>query len=245
MSPQPHDGPAEKGHSCSTLRAVDDPARVENLRHVLSSFNHRCRNSLNGIKMSLYLCKREVDGPIPRDWLELERAYQELEVLFDRLQMLYRPLSLISVRSPVGRLIDERLPSWRSLFSLRGRTLELAPPADDPAGDFDPMQLGLGLDAFVAWRADSGPADGKTVVSWKIANGFFEVCWDESRCTNGSRVNEHENGQAEGSGSNGRIESLACPLLKRIVAAHGGFVETTNDPTFAVKLWWPQFQFSE
>ena len=89
--------------------------------------------------MSLYLFKREVDGPMPGDWLELERAYQELEVLFDRLQMIYRPLSLTLVRSPLGRLFDERLPSWRSWFKLRGRTLDLGPPEVDLPGDFDPM----------------------------------------------------------------------------------------------------------
>ena len=123
---------------------------------MLSSFNHRCRNSLNGIKMSLYLFKREVGGPMPGSLGELERSYQQLEVLFDRLQVIYRPLSLTLVRSPLGRFFDERLPSWRSCFSRRGRTLDLARPADDLPGDFDPMYLGLGLDAFVAWRAESG-----------------------------------------------------------------------------------------
>ena len=49
----------------SILRLVDDPERVECLRKMLSSFNHQCRNSLNGIKMSLYLFKREAGGPMP------------------------------------------------------------------------------------------------------------------------------------------------------------------------------------
>ena len=88
---------------------------------MLSSFNHHCRNSLNGIKMSLYLFKREAGGPMPGSWLELERIVSSSSsVLFDRLQVIYRPLTLTLVRSPLGRLVDERLPSWRSWFQPSG-----------------------------------------------------------------------------------------------------------------------------
>jgi signal transduction histidine kinase len=173
MSPQPHAQPAEEGLSCSTFPAVDDPERIGHVREMLSSFNHRCRNSLNGIKMSLYLFKRERAGPIPGCLGELERSYQQLEVLFDRLQVIYRPLTLTLVRSPLGRFFDERLPFWRSSFSLRGLTLDLDRPADDLPGDFDPMYLGLGLDAFVAWRAEAGQPNGKPVLSWRIVDGSF------------------------------------------------------------------------
>ena len=65
MSPQPQEGLAEDELSCSILRLVDDPERIETLRQMLRSFNHQCRNSLNGIKMSLYLFKREAGGPMP------------------------------------------------------------------------------------------------------------------------------------------------------------------------------------
>jgi hypothetical protein len=242
MSPQPHDGPAEEGHSTSTLRAVEDPKRVESLRQVLSSFNHRCRNSLNGIKMSLYLIKREVAGPMPGHWSELERTYQELEVFFDRLQVIYRPLSLTLVHSPFGLLIHEHLPLWRSSFSARGRTLEVAPPADDLAGDFDPMYLGLALDAFVAWRAESGRTNSKTVLSWKTADGFFDVRWEEGTPGNTFPEDGCEEGQLEGSSPNGPVDSLAQPLLKRIVAAHGGLLKTTDDSNMVITLRWPQFQ---
>ncbi len=37
------------------------------------------------------------------------------------------------------------------------------------------MYLGLGLDAFVAWRAEAGHADWQARLSWRIADGFFEV----------------------------------------------------------------------
>ena len=61
MSPQPHDGPAEEGlSSFDSLRRSRIRRGSTTSGEMLSSFNHRCRNSLNGIKMSLYLFKREV-----------------------------------------------------------------------------------------------------------------------------------------------------------------------------------------
>ena len=175
MSPQPHDGPAEEGPACSTLSPVENSDDAGNLGEMLSSFNHRCRNSLNGIKMSLYLFKRELGGPMPGSLGELERSYHQLEVFFDWLQMVYRPLSLTVVRSPLGRFFDERLPSWRSRFSARGRSLDLAPPADDLPGDFDPMFLGLGLDAIITWRAETSDANVRAVLSWRIGQRHFRA----------------------------------------------------------------------
>jgi hypothetical protein len=245
MSSQPYSRPTEQGLSCSTLSTVENPKRMGELREMLSSFNHRCRNSLNGIKMSLYLLKREEGGPISGSLGELERSYQQLELLFDRLQVIYRPLTLTPVRSPLGRFFDERLPCWRSCFSVRGRTLDLARPAEDLPGDFDPMYLGLGLDAFVAWRAEAGQPNGKPILSWRIVDGSFEFRWEEWRPANGPRAHERSKGQSQSSGSDEQIDSLAHPLLKRIVAAHGGSVETKCDPAFVTTIRWPRFQLCQ
>ena len=186
----------------SILRLVDDPERVESLRKMLSSFNHQCRNSLNGIKMSIYLFKREAGGPMPQRWLELERTYQELERLFDRLQVIYRPLSLTLVRSPFGQLVSERLPTWRSWFDLRGRALDVAPPGDDGPSDFDPMYLGLALDAFVAWRAEAGYANFQTSLSWKIED-------DTARShVRGSPAGGSLPGRRNGSARRSRLETI-------------------------------------
>jgi hypothetical protein len=242
MSSQPHSRPTEQGLSCSTLSTVENPTRMGELREMLSSFNHRCRNSLNGIKMSLYLLKREEGGPISGSLGELERSYQQLELLFDRLQVIYRPLTLTPVRSPLGRFFDERLPCWRSCFSVRGRTLDLARPAEDLPGDFDPMYLGLGLDAFVAWRAESGGANGSAQLSWRVADGFLELRWEERRPAFGSHANDRDNRQSKASGPDEGIDSLAHPLLRRIVAAHGGLVDTTCEPAFVTTVRWPRFQ---
>lgn len=242
MSPQPHQGLAEDELSSSILRLVDDPERVECLRKMLSSFNHQCRNSLNGIKMSLYLFKREAGGPMPKCWLELERTYQELERLFDRLQVIYRPLSLTLVRSPFGQLVSERRPSWASCFDARGRTFDIAPPGDDGPIDFDPMYLGLALDAFIAWRGDAGHANFETRLSWKIEDGSLEVTWTEAPSARVCLAAESHRGGVNGSRPLGQIDSLALPLLARIVSAHRGLLETSSEPEFTMRLQFPRFQ---
>ena len=245
MSPQPQEGPADGGLSSSVLPLVDDPERIDRLRLLLSGFNHRCRNSLNGIKMSLYLSKREWNGPTPPCWVELERTYQEIERLFDRLQVIYRPLSVTMVRSPLGQLVAERLPLWRSLFTPNGRALEVDPPGQEVSGDFDPMHLGLGLDAFVAWRADPSSAMGNPRLSWRIDAGFFEIAWREGPSQGPGISRERETRLTEETSPPSGVDCLALPLLARIVSAHGGYQETTRDPAFGLKLRWPRFHDGE
>jgi hypothetical protein len=245
MSPQPQQGAAEEGLSTSILRLIDHPERIEHLRQMLSSFNHRCRNSLNGIKMSLYLCKQDANGSRPDCWLELERTYQQLERLLERLQVIYRPLSLAPVRSPLGRLFDERLPSWRAWFNVRGRTIQVDAPVEDAPGDFDPMYLGLGFDAFVAWRAEAACADSQARLRWRILDGSFELTWEEALLENSATLSDDEIGPNQPSRPKGRVDCLALPLLARIVSAHGGCVETVSDPALVMRLGWPQFQAGE
>ena len=122
---------------------------------------------------------------------ELERSYQQLEVLFDRLQMIYRPLNLDPGSFPAGPVFRRatcRPGAHVSAFG-DGRSTWPGPP-DDLPGDFDPMYLGLGLDAFVAWRAESGQLNGNPILSWRIVDGSFEFRWHERRPANGSRAGE-------------------------------------------------------
>ncbi len=143
---------------------------------------------------------------------------------------------------PAGALVAERLPAWHSWFSLMGRTLEADPPDHEACGDFDPMYLGMGLDAFVAWRAQAGAPDAQPRVSWRIANERFELSWVESCPTPGVPGAEPEAGSAARPRSSACVASLALVQLARIVAAHGGRLDTTVEPDFGVQLAWPQFQ---
>jgi hypothetical protein len=245
LNPQPQDEPAEEELSLSILRLVDDPQRIESLQQMLSGFNHRCRNSLNGIKMSLYLFKRQLDGPMPRHWAELERTYQGLERLLDRLQVIYRPLSLTLVRAPLGQLINERWSTWSSWFNVRGRTLQVESRGDDLPGDFDPMYLGLGLDAFVGWRAEAAPAGSTASMAWSAADGLLELSWQEGQPT---KCASAKNGQPNGpkvARPDRAVDSLALPLLARIVAAHGGSLEVSGSASLEARLRWPRITASE
>jgi hypothetical protein len=225
---------------------VDDPERIEQLRYLLRSFNHCCRNSLNGLKMSLYLSKRQWNGATPPCWVELEQTYQQIERLFDRLQVIYRPISVTMVRCPLGQLVAERLPSWRSKFTRIGRTLEVDPPRQDVSGDFDPMHLGLGLDAFIDWRAEKNSGAGNPRLSWRIDADFFEIAWSEGHAPGpGGCPKREARPTADETSRCGAVDCLALPLLARIVSAHGGSQETTPEPHFGLKLRWPRFHAGE
>jgi len=226
------------------LSVVDDLERADGLRRMLSGYSHRCRNMLNGIKMSLYLFRREVRGPMPACVSEFERGYQEIERLFCQLQSLYRPMTVTMVRSPLGQLIAELSPKWRSWFHARGLILQLDPPGADVPGDFDPMQLGIGLDALIAWRAATGDARWHPRLSWRTDAGFFDVRWDEVPTQSTMAPSELDARLSQGSRSNAsmRADCLALPLLARIVAAHGGGIKAAREPSFSLRVRWPQFQ---
>ena len=158
MSPQPS-AEATEEVPCATARspvtADIDFGNLDPTARMLRNFSHRCRNSLSGIKLGLYLLKKQGECNAPSRCNELWRKYEEIENLFDRLQRISQISSLTVVRSPLGQLFAERLPLWRARFGEFGRSIRIDPPDQDLAGDFDPTHLGLGLDSFIAWRSQS------------------------------------------------------------------------------------------
>jgi hypothetical protein len=245
MSPQPHEGPAEQESLPDSVSpVVTEQERNAYFRRLLSGFSHRCRNSLNGIKMSLYLFRREARGEVPRCLDEIERTYQQLESLFDHLQLIYRPMALTMVRCAIGNLIKDHEPRWRSSLQSKGRTLELDPPEQETAGDFDPIQLGIGLDALAKWRAEAGEPKQHTRISWRIHNGFLEICWEEFPAASARRpiFSADAAGIAEDSKPFRRTDSLAILLVARILAAHGGRLEKSCEPTLRWKMRWPVYR---
>jgi hypothetical protein len=233
---------AEGGLSTAILPWVEQPERIGDLRQFLSGFTHRCRNSLHGIKMSLYLCRRGIEGPAPDTWARLERTYQETEQLFDRLQEIYRPMCTTMVRSSLGQLLAERLPVWESWFAARGITLEADRPAEDGLGDYDPMYLGSGLDAFIAWRLEKGFACERVRFAWQVDEGFFAIEWNEVDGEFPSGVEAGGEPVSDRSSESRSGDSLALPLLARVAAAHGGRVAFRWDPAFQLTVLWPRFQ---
>ncbi len=244
MSPRPHEGTAEEGLSSSLLQVVYEPERLDCLRSILSAFCHRCRNSLNGIKLSLYLFRREARGAVPDCWGELEAIYHQVEHLFERVQTIYRPMGVTVVRSPLDELIGHHVPKWRSWYESRGRALELDPPEAEVRGDFDPAQLGVGLDALATWRAECADAGRRTRIGWAVRDGWIEVRWEESGPRGvGEPIESAGDIGAAGLGrSSRRVDALALPLLARIVAAHGGRLCRDARSDFGVTLRWPLSQ---
>ncbi len=242
MNRHQHEGTAEGGLSSAILPWVTEPERIGEIRHFLSGFTHRCRNSLHGIKMSLYLCRRGIKGPMPDTWARLEQTYQETERLLDRLQEIYRPMRTTMVRSSLGQLLAERLPVWCSRFAERGLGFEVDPPAEEGLGDYDPMQLGSGLDAFIDWRLEVGLACESVRLAWRVNQGFFEIEWNEldRRVPAGVAYRASSGSDRRGESPTGDL--LALPLLARIAAAHRGRVIIRCDPAFQLTALWPQFQ---
>ena len=97
---------------------------------MLSGFTHRCRNLLNGMKMSLYFVRREANGPLPRPLTEVEQTYGSIEQLFDQLQQIYRPMTLTPVRADFGSLVGDRERGWREAFARGGAVLDIVPPLE-------------------------------------------------------------------------------------------------------------------
>jgi hypothetical protein len=244
MSPTPYEGLVEEGLSSSLLPIVHDPQRLDHLRAELSGLCHRCRNSLNGIKLSLYLFRREAGGAVPDCWGEIERIYHQVEHLFDHLQAIYRPMTVMVIRTSLDELLDDHLPKWRSWFESRGLDVQLEPPESGVVGDFDPAQLGVGLDAMAAWRAEVGHTGVLAHVAWRIRDGWIEIHWKESRHRHDSEPDEDPStfSLRDGGSSSWRVDLLALPLLARIIVEHGGRLDFIPSAGFHVRLQWPQFQ---
>src|SRR5262249_45904449 len=159
--------------------------------------------------------RREPSGTILSAWEELEQTYLQIERLFDRLQAIYRPMTLTMVRSPLGPFIADHEPTWRTWFAASGRTLRVDRPGQDLPGDFDPTQWGRGLDGVLAGRAGVREAGRPPRLSWRTGDGFCELAWDETETPTSS-------GTAEGAaGCEGKppdfagVDPLALPLLAR------------------------------
>jgi hypothetical protein len=216
----------------------DDPPSLEPGQRLLRQFSHRCRNSLSGIKLGLYLLKREAHDDSRSEWSDLGRRYDEIEKLFDRLDRIYQSASLTFVRSPLGPLFAERLPLWRSLYPDWAHTILLDPPEQDLAGDFDPSHLGLGLDSFVMWRAESGESR-EPRLAWRTTGAQFQITWQEAA----ERAENHPRRAPEaplGFQPAACTDSLALLLLARVAADHGGEFESLHDPALRVVIRWPR-----
>ena len=242
MRPMPHEGTAESGLCCSLLPLVQSDQQIEQLREELGGFSHRCRNLLNGMKMSLYFMRRGASEPLPEWWDGLERNYRGIEELLDQLQAIYRPISLNLVRSQVRCLVQDRQRIWSDWFASSSGTLEFDPPEQESAGDFDPMCLTMGLDALARWRAAALSAGPSARISWCTPDGHFELNWNEFAATAPLPFRPVAPASSSTSSLFSAHQPLALPLLARVMTAHQGTMEWSQQPQFQIVLRWPLHQ---
>jgi hypothetical protein len=217
-------------------RIVVSPAQIESLYAVLGPFYHQGRNILNSIKLSLYLARREQAQSEIEEWSEVEKSYQEIEDLYDSLQLIFRPISLSRVRMSLTLLMEDRRKSWVDRFAVRGGTLELVGPRMAAVGEYDPNCLGRALDGFVRWRAGVGENGSSALLNWSTKGGDFHVEWTELEPVFKAEEGVNARGAIEAS----RHEPLALPILGRVVTAHGGAMELIRPLGQHLRLSWPQ-----
>jgi hypothetical protein len=234
--------PPVEGLSDSLLPVINDAEKCDQLREILRGFSHRCRNSLNGMKLGMYLCKRESPGPPSPVWRDLEQTYELIERTLERLQLIYGEMNLTLIESNLGSMIAEREASWRRSFAERGKTLVIDHPSSDGPGQFDPTYLGLGLDALVVWRAEASPVRTRARLGWRCQDDQFLIQWHEEKST--PRDDRHA---SEPPGLTNpperpqrQVDMLTLPLLSRIIRAHDGRLRTAPKSNPPLHINWPR-----
>jgi hypothetical protein len=213
----------QEGLSCALWRVATDPAKVQALYELLGGYCHEVRNKLNGIKLSLFLARRQACPLSDPAWAEAERCYRDVEDLVERLQLICRPLDIFAIRLDLSGLISERLPSWRRALAARGRRLELDAPDGPAIGRFDPARLAQGLDGLVCWRARTGDPDASIRLRWGADHDHLALEWHEP----------------DGTDPVDATDDLALPILARIIAAHGGGCQLAAGPGLRLRCRWP------
>ncbi len=213
----------------SLLRVASDPRPIGSLHELLGGFCHKCRNTLNCLKMSLYLAKRDSEPDVLATLNQLEPHYREVEQIFDRLHAICRPITLTPVTLDLALLIDQRRLAWDAWMAARQRPLVVCSPREPAVGQYDPNCLGQGLDALVSWRAAAGTPREPARLRWHVHEQHFRLEWEE-RSAGGFDTPAIEAGPSA---------SLALPLLMRVVSAHGGRLDLSVRDELLIGLSWP------
>jgi hypothetical protein len=243
MSRKPRQGTAEVETLSHATWSSAQKIGTSTSRKMFSSYCHRCRNALNGIKLALYLAKRAHGNVVSATWNEVEANYFVIEKYFDRLQKVYQPISPLAVKIDLGQWLAGREPDWQHTFSHKGRALVLDAPSEPVSGEFDPYQLGQALDGFIAWRATAGSHAGDARLAWGQDDHWLILEWQEEGRE--AIPESFDHAYPFDPQSTNENPSLALLLLKQVIAAHRGSFRCTIDQDFRVTLRWPKSQKSE
>ncbi len=210
------------------LAVATDGDRSRDLSQALRVFFHDARNTLNSLKIGLYVARRGAAGTAST-WDELDQSYRGLEQLIDRLQTICRPIELSTITGDLGPWLEESRPSWSSRLASIGRRLDWSPPPTPAVGRFDPRRLIQGLDALVAWRSGEGGGDEPARLAWAGDAGRFLLEWSEDGPAPAEPLE----------GRDCRSVSMALPLLAHVMTAHGGSLAVSRRGGLVVRLSWP------
>ncbi len=173
-------------------------------------------------------------------WAERGSAlYVNDEELLDQLQAIYRQISLTLVRGAFRCWVQDRQRLWSDWFASGCGTLELVPPEQESAGEFDPMCLTMGFDALARWRASAVSAGQSARISWRTGDDQFEVSWHESGGTAHAPIRPPAQTSPGSPSLWAAHQPLALPLLARVMTAHRGTMEWSWEPEFHALLRWP------
>jgi len=217
------------GLPAALVDVASDPGRVAVLHRILGEFCHQFRNKLNSLKLSLYLAKRCHGSREARIWTDLEEKYRDVEQFMDQFQLICRPMALAPVRLSLEMFVQDRRRFWESCISVHGRRLELLPPPEPTIGWFDPCRLAQGMDALVAWRAQAGEAGSPIRIRWWAQDDLICLEWDEP-------IDLH----ADDFAGSSQEQSLALPMLARIMSVHHGQLSLTLEEHWTLLLRWPR-----
>ena len=219
-----------------------DPVKSAQLPTIFGQFCHDFRNLLNSLRMSLYLARKAQGPNLEVDWGAVETRYSAVEKCIDRFHLICRPMRLNPVRLSLGVLFDDRIRSWGRLLEARGRRLIVVAPDESPEGDYDPMRLASGLDDLVAWRTIAGARETDLRVRWSIDAQVFRVDWDEPRAHEPRGPDDDCRETTPASSSEADLLAvLTLPFLTRIIASHGGTVQSSgpDGDHWRLSLRWP------
>jgi hypothetical protein len=219
------------GLAGSLLNITTDPARIDELYKLLGEYCHVFRNRLNSLKLSLYLARRAGNDPCAPPWAELERRYQDVENLIDRVQTICRPIRLDLIRLSPGAVLEDRGRIWAGWMARNGVSLALSPPGQKAEGTFDPNRLLQALDALVDWRSRAGDPGTSARLAWSLDCHRFLIEWEEQGP--GRPAFDEETDED-------RPAELALPLISRVMAAHGGTMTVGLEGGLRVRLRWPR-----
>jgi hypothetical protein len=207
------------------LEAARDPTLRHSVYLQLGEYCHLCRNRLNSLKLSLFLAMKHSNDGRLREWDLIETQYLELERVVDRVQTIFRPMTLTRVTIALDLFFEDRREEWTRLIAAGGGDLEWVRPRVRGMASFDVERMGHALDALVKWRAGALVPDRVARLRWWVEAGLAHISWEETLFSPMTPSDDET--------------TWTLPLIARVVEAHGGEFRLTEAKTWRLDLSWP------